>query len=114
MSASDPKTDIALGVEEGNAPQKGGGLFPAVLTLANRRSAQSVSVLSSHRLFCCAADLMNEPIGRIEMNVAARCGFAASNYGHAFSGSPTKYRPKEYRITRVALRHIYRTFCNKD
>lgn len=110
-----PKADIALAAEEGNNFSKRGSLFPAVLTLANLKSAQSVSVLSSDRLFCCAADLMNEPIVRIAMCVAAQCGFAASNFGHAFARSPRKYLPKEYRIPpRVAPLHTYRMFCNKD
>jgi hypothetical protein len=92
---------------------KRGSLFPAVLTLANLKSAQSVSVLSADRLFCCAADLMNEPTVRIETYVAAQCGFAASNFGRAFAGSPRKHLPKEYRISRVAPLHTYRMFCNK-
>jgi hypothetical protein len=107
------EADIALVAEEGNNSSKGEVYFQQCLLLANLKSAQSVSVLSSDRLFCCAADLMNEPIVRIEMYVAAQCGFAASNFGHAFAGSPRKYRPKEYRISRVAPLHTYRMFCNK-
>ena len=105
----------------GRCPRSGGrkqlfewrGLFPTVLTLANLKSAQSVSVLSTDRLFCCAAGLMNEPIVRIEICVAAQCGFPASNFGHASAGSPREYLPGEYRMSRVAPRHTYRMFCNK-
>ena len=70
-------------------------------------------MLSADRLFYCAVDLVNEPIVRIGTCVAAQCEFSASNFGHAFAGSPKKYLPKEYRITLVAPLHTYGMFCNK-
>jgi hypothetical protein len=108
-----PKADITLTAEEGNNSSKGRVYFQQCVLLANLMSAQSVFVLSAGRLFCCAADLVNEPIVRIGTYVAAQCGFAASNFGHAFAGSPKKYLPKEYRITRVAPLHTYHMLCNK-